>query len=64
MTRSHSEEGSDNEWVSEWVNEWMNEKKDFPWTERQNLRDDHLSTFLGFFSLAVGIVPSDRGPPF
>ena len=37
---------------------------DIPLTERQRLKDDHLSTSLRFFSLALGLGPNDRGPPF
>ena len=32
-----------------------------PLTERQSLEDDHLSTYLMFFSLALGIEPNWRG---
>ena len=35
-----------------------------PLTERQRLKDDHLSTSLRFFSLPLGIGTDDRGPPF
>ena len=35
-----------------------------PLTERQRLKDDHLSTSFRFFSLPLGIGPNDRGPPF
>ena len=35
-----------------------------PLTERQRLKDDHLSTSLRFFSLPLGIGLNDRGPPF
>ena len=37
---------------------------DIPLTERQRLKDDHLSTSLRFFNLPLGIGPNDRGPPF
>ena len=37
---------------------------DIPLTERQRLRDDHLSTSFRFFNLPLGIEPNDRGPPF
>ena len=37
---------------------------DIPLTERQRLKDDHLSTSLRFFSLPLGIGPNDRGPQF
>ena len=37
---------------------------DIPLTESERLRDDHLSTSLGFFNLPLGIGPNDRGPPF
>ena len=33
-------------------------------SERQRLKDDHLSMSLRFFSLPMGIRPNDRGPPF
>ena len=33
-------------------------------TERQRLKDDHLSTPLRFFSLLLGIGSNDRGLPF
>ena len=33
-------------------------------SERQRLKDDHLSTSLRFFNLSLGIGPNDRGPPF
>ena len=36
---------------------------DIPQTERQGLKDDHLSTSLRFFYLPLGIGPNDRGPP-
>ena len=35
-----------------------------PLTERQRLKDDHLSMSLNFFNLQLGIGPNDRGPPF
>ena len=37
---------------------------DIPLTERQRLKDDHLSTSLRFFNLPLGIGQNDRGPPF
>ena len=37
---------------------------DIPLTERQRLKDEHLSTSLRFFDLPLGIGPNDRGPPF
>ena len=37
---------------------------DIPLTERQRLKDEHLSTSLRFFNLQLGIGPKDRGPPF
>ena len=37
---------------------------DIPLTERQRLKDDHVSTSLRFFSLPLGIGPNDRGLPF
>ena len=37
---------------------------DIPLTERQRLKDDHLSMSLRFFNLPLGIGPNDRGPPF
>ena len=40
------------------------EVTDFPLTERQRLKDDHLSTSLRFFNLPLGIGPNDRGLPF
>ena len=33
---------------------------DIPLTERQSLKDDHLSTSLRFFNLPLGIGPNDR----
>ena len=36
---------------------------DIPLTERQRLKDDHLSTSLRFFNLPMGIGPNDRRPP-
>ena len=39
-------------------------KTDILLTEIQRPRQDHLSTFLMFFSLPLGIRPNDRGPPF
>ena len=35
-----------------------------PLTERQRLKDDHLSTSLRLFNLPLGVGPNDRGPPF
>ena len=35
---------------------------DISQTERQRLRDDHLSMFLVFFSLPLATEPNDRGP--
>ena len=37
---------------------------DIPLTERQGLKDDHLSMSRMFFSLPLGIGPIDKGPPF
>ena len=37
---------------------------DIPLTERQRLKDDHLSTSLRFFSLTLGIGPNNRGQQF
>ena len=37
---------------------------DIPLTERQRLKDNHLSTSLRFFNLPLGVGPNDRGPPF
>ena len=37
---------------------------DIPLSDRQGLKDDHLSTSLRFFILLLGIGPNDRGPPF
>ena len=37
---------------------------DIPLTERQRLKDDHLSTSLRFFKLPLGIGSNDRGLPF
>ena len=37
---------------------------DISLTERQRLKDDHLSMSLRFFNLPLGIPPNDRGPPF
>ena len=37
---------------------------DIPLTERQRLKDDHLSTSLRFFNLPLGIGPNDGRPPF
>ena len=37
---------------------------DIPLTERQRLKDEHLSMSLGFVSLPLGIGPNDRVPPF
>ena len=35
---------------------------DNPLSERQRLKNDHLSTSVRFFNLPLGIGPSDRGP--
>ena len=35
-----------------------------PLTERQRLKDDHLSTSLRFFNLQLEKGPNDRGLPF
>ena len=40
------------------------EVTDIPLTERQRLKDDHLSTSLRFFNLPLGIILNVRGPPF
>ena len=37
---------------------------DIPLTERQRLKDDHLSMSLRFFNLPLGIGPYDRGLSF
>ena len=37
---------------------------DIPLTERQRLKDDHLSMALRLFNLQLGIGPNDRGLPF
>ena len=37
---------------------------DIPLSERQRLKDDHLSTSMRFFSQPLGIGPNDRGLPF
>ena len=37
---------------------------DFSLTERQRLKDDHLSTSSRFFNLTLGIGPNDRGQSF
>ena len=37
---------------------------DIPLTERQRLKDEHLSTSLRFFNLPQRIEHNDRGPPF
>ena len=37
---------------------------DIPLTERQRLKDVHLSMSLSFFNLPLGIGPSDGGLPY
>ena len=37
---------------------------DIPLTERQRLKDDHLSTSLRLCNLPLAIGTNDRGPPF
>ena len=37
---------------------------DIPLTERQRLKDDHLSTSLRVLNLPLEIGPNDGGPPF
>ena len=37
---------------------------DIPLTERQRLKDNHLSMSLRFFNLTLGTGPSDTGLPF
>ena len=37
---------------------------DITLTERQSLKDDHLSMSLRFFYLPLRIGPNDRGMPF
>ena len=37
---------------------------DIPLTEKQRLKDDHLSTSSRFFNLPLEIGPNDRGPTF
>ena len=37
---------------------------DIPLTERQRLKDVHLSTSLSFFNLPLGIGPNDGGLPY
>ena len=37
---------------------------DIPLTERQSLRENHLSTSMRFLSLPLRIVPNDTGLPF
>ena len=44
--------------------QFNSEITDIAITERQRLKDDHLSKSLRFFNLPLGTGPNDRGPPF